>query len=162
MEHYSNINNNLIPYFSNKYNLGNNKSYWKDLYVSNIYTNHNFKLELNQKDKLEKNGGISIISDSINKDAFQINIDKGGIVFNSISNTIKTKEYFLEVGISLIGFKLNEVNDSALQILQSLLGLPSSSKILQFFDPKLTFAKVPIFKVIISDLNVSLLTLNSI
>ena len=95
MEHYSNINNNLIPYLSNKYNLGNNKCYWKDLYVSNIYTNHNFKLELNQKDKLEKNGSISIISDSINKDAFQINIDKGGILFNSITNTIKTKEYFL-------------------------------------------------------------------
>ena len=95
MEHYSNINTNLIPYFSNKYNLGNNKSYWKDLYVSNIYTNHNFKLELDQKDKLEKNASISIVSDSINKQGFLINIDKGGIVFNSITNTIKTKEYFL-------------------------------------------------------------------
>lgn len=95
MEHYSNINSNLIPYLSNKYNLGNNKCCWKDIHVNNISTNNNFKLELNQTDKLDKNSSISIISDSINKQAFLINIDKGGILSNSITNTIKTKEYFL-------------------------------------------------------------------
>lgn len=95
MDQYSNINNNLVPYLSNKYGLGNNKSYWKELYINNIYANSNFKLELNQKDKLDKTSIISIISDSINKNAFQINIKNGGILFNSDKNTIKTNDYSL-------------------------------------------------------------------
>ena len=85
------INDNLIPFINNKLQLGNKKNYWKEIYVSNIITNNNLKLEIQQNDKIEKNSILSIETDSIIPKSINIISLNGGIYTETLLNKIKTQ-----------------------------------------------------------------------
>ena len=90
------INDNLIPFINNKLQLGNKKNYWKDIYVSNIISNNNLKLEIQQNEKLEKNSILSIETDSSIPKSINIISLNGGIYTETLLNKIKTQKYELD------------------------------------------------------------------
>lgn len=95
MDETVSVKNNLIPLMSNKLIMGNITRSWKNIFTSNVTSDNGINIKLDQSNKLDKDGCISLLSDSNRNTGINLMCNQGGIHNESNIHTIKTLKYEL-------------------------------------------------------------------